>query len=70
MNKCKHCNAELFPDCQCLTSSNNHSDSATGTIFYVFICCCTQSKWIDLIKYRYYSGKCQIIKCLCYVLHR
>jgi len=27
MNGCKHCNAELFPDCECLTSSNNHSDS-------------------------------------------
>jgi len=27
MNDCKHCNAELFPDCECLTSSNNHSDS-------------------------------------------
>jgi len=27
MNDCKHCNAELFPDCECLTSNNNHSDS-------------------------------------------
>ena len=27
MNDCKHCNAELFPDCECLTSSNNHSNS-------------------------------------------
>jgi len=27
MNDCKHCNAELFPDCECLTSSNNHCDS-------------------------------------------
>jgi len=27
MNDCKHCNAELFPDCKCLTSSNNRSDS-------------------------------------------
>ena len=27
MSDCKHCNAELFPDCECLTSSNNHSDS-------------------------------------------
>jgi len=27
MNDCKHCNAELFPVCECLTSSNNHSDS-------------------------------------------
>jgi len=91
MNDCKHCSAESFPDCECLTSSNSHSDrdlslplsqyathtdfvshvdkSATGTIFYVFIYCCTQSKWIDLITYRYYSGKCQIMKCLCYVLH-
>jgi len=24
---CKHCNAELFPDYGCLTSSNNHSES-------------------------------------------
>ena len=30
--------------------------SATRTIFYVFIYYCTQSKWIDLITYRYYSG--------------
>ena len=27
MSDCKHCNAQLFPDCECLTSSNNHSDS-------------------------------------------
>jgi len=27
MNDCKHCNAELFSVCECLTSSNNHSDS-------------------------------------------
>jgi len=27
MNDCKHCSAELFLDCECLTSSNNHSDS-------------------------------------------
>jgi len=27
MNDCKHCNAQLFPDCECLTSSNNPSDS-------------------------------------------
>jgi len=27
MNDCKHCNAEFFPDCECLTSSNNHSDN-------------------------------------------
>jgi len=27
MNDYKHCNAELFPDCECLTSSNNHSDN-------------------------------------------
>jgi len=26
MNDCKHCNAGLFPDCECLTSRNNHSD--------------------------------------------
>jgi len=26
MNDCKYCNAELFPDCECLTSSNNQSD--------------------------------------------
>jgi len=26
MNDCKHCNPQLFPDCECLTSSNNHSD--------------------------------------------
>jgi len=25
---------------------------------------------IDLITCRYYSGKCQIMKYLCYVLHR
>jgi len=24
---CKHCNAQLFVDCECLTSSNNRSDS-------------------------------------------
>jgi len=24
---CKHCNAQLLPDCECLTSNNNHSDS-------------------------------------------
>jgi len=24
---CKHCNAQLFPDCECLTSSINRSDS-------------------------------------------
>ena len=24
---CKHCNAELLPDCECLTSSKNRSDS-------------------------------------------
>jgi len=23
----KHCNAQLFPHCECLTSSNNRSDS-------------------------------------------
>jgi len=27
MNDCIHCNAQLFPVCQCLTSSNKHSDS-------------------------------------------
>jgi len=27
MNDCKHCNTGLFPDCECLTSNNNHSDS-------------------------------------------
>jgi len=50
-------------------SIRNMYYSATRTTFYVFIYCCTYSKWIDL-KYRYYSGKCQIMKCLCYVLHR
>jgi len=24
---CKHCNAQLLPDCECLTRNNNHSDS-------------------------------------------
>jgi len=24
---CKHCNAQLFPDCESLTSSNNHPDT-------------------------------------------
>jgi len=24
---CKHCNAQLLPDCECLTSNNNRSDS-------------------------------------------
>jgi len=24
---CKHYNAELFPDCECLTNNNNRSDS-------------------------------------------
>ena len=23
----QHCNAQLFPDCECLTSSNNQSES-------------------------------------------
>jgi len=27
MSDCKHCNAELFPDCECLTCCNSHSDS-------------------------------------------
>jgi len=27
MNDCNHCNAQLFPDCQHLTSGNNHYDS-------------------------------------------
>ena len=24
---CKHCNAQLLPDCECLTSNNNRPDS-------------------------------------------
>jgi len=39
-------------------------------MLYVFIYCCAQTKWIDLITYRCYSEKCQIVKYLCYVLHR
>jgi len=27
MNDCKHCNALLFAECECLTRSNNQSDS-------------------------------------------
>jgi len=27
MNDCKYCNVQLFADCECLTSSNIHSDS-------------------------------------------
>jgi len=27
MNDCKHCNAQLFPDCECLTSSNNYFEN-------------------------------------------
>jgi len=27
MNDCKHWNAQVFSDCERLTSSNNHSDS-------------------------------------------
>jgi len=24
---CKHCNAQLLPDCECLTNNNHRSDS-------------------------------------------
>jgi len=24
---CEHCNAQLLPDCECITSNNNRSDS-------------------------------------------
>jgi len=26
MNNCNHCNAQFFPDCECLASGNHHSD--------------------------------------------
>ena len=43
---------------------------ATRTIFDVLIIVVHKASLIDLITYRYYSGKCQIMKYLCYVLHR
>ena len=43
--------------------------SATRTILCVLIYCCTSTKWFDLNTYRCYSGKRQIMKYFCYVLH-